>query len=33
MPFVARLYNDHWVRPLPSERPAGYLTIEDGCYW
>ena len=31
--FIAPLYNDHWVRPLPTERPANYLQVEDGCYW
>ncbi len=25
--------NEHWVRPLPSERPNGAGSIEDGCYW
>ncbi|GFO67801.1 hypothetical protein GMLC_13800 [Geomonas limicola] len=25
--------NQHWVRPLPEERPPGFETIEGGCYW
>lgn len=31
--LISRLYNDHWVRPLASERPENYLSIEGGCYW
>ena len=31
--FGQRLFNEHWVNPLPSERPAGYEVVEDGCYW
>jgi hypothetical protein len=31
--FISRLYNEHWVRPAEEERPAGYLDVEDGCYW
>jgi len=27
------IYNEHWVRPLPSETPTGYLKKEQGCYW
>jgi hypothetical protein len=27
------IYNEHWVRPLPSETPSGYLKKEQGCYW
>ncbi len=26
-------YNDHWVRPMPSEVPENAETIEGGCYW
>ena len=26
-------YNDHWVRPLPSEVPGNSNTVEGGCYW
>ncbi len=25
--------NEHWVRPLPEERPPGADKIESGCYW
>jgi hypothetical protein len=31
--FISRLYNEHWVRPLPSERPPNYQAVEGGCYW
>jgi hypothetical protein len=30
---ISKLYNEHWVRPLPSERPEHYYDIEKGCYW
>jgi hypothetical protein len=30
---ISQLYNEHWVRPLPSERPDNYRSVEDGCYW
>ena len=30
---ISKLYNEHWVRPLPSERPDQYYKIEEGCYW
>ena len=30
---ISKLYNSHWVRPLPSERPDNFLTVEGGCYW
>ena len=30
---TARLFNEHWVRPLPSETPAGKLKVDRGCYW
>jgi len=30
---ISKLYNEHWVRPLPSERPEHYYEIEKGCYW
>jgi hypothetical protein len=32
-PVISGLYNEHWVRPLPSERPAKYLSVEGGSYW
>lgn len=28
-----KLFNEHWVRPLPSETPANKDGIERGCYW
>jgi hypothetical protein len=31
--FISRLYNESWVRPLASERPDSYLSVEGGCYW
>ena len=30
---TAKLFNEHWVRPLPSETPVNKSTIERGCYW
>jgi len=33
MPFFQKLYNEHWVRPLPSEIPANHQRVEGGCYW
>jgi hypothetical protein len=30
---ISKLYNEYWVRPLPSERPDQYHKIEKGCYW
>jgi hypothetical protein len=35
-PFFQGLYNQHWVRPLPSEVPHNYQSIEaveGGCFW
>jgi hypothetical protein len=32
-PFFQQLYNEHWVRPSPSETPENYQFIENGCYW
>ena len=29
--LISRLYNEHWVRPRETERPAGYLAVEAGC--
>lgn len=25
--------NEHWVRPLESEKPAGAQDVENACYW
>jgi hypothetical protein len=30
---ISKLYNEYWVRPLPSERPDQYHKVEEGCYW
>lgn len=30
---TAKLFNEHWVRPLPTETPAHKNKIEKGCYW
>jgi hypothetical protein len=30
---TAKLFNEHWVRPLPTETPANKDRIEKGCYW
>ena len=27
------LYNEHWVRPLSSDRPTGAGKVEGGAYW
>lgn len=27
------LYNDHWTRPLDTERPDGYKGADGGAYW
>ena len=33
-PEVLRLFlNEHWTRPKTTERPSGYKSIENGCYW
>ena len=28
-----RLYNEHWVRPLDSDKPSGAGKVEGGAYW
>jgi len=30
---TAKLFNEHWVRPLPSETPAHTERVDKGCYW
>lgn len=30
---TAKLFNEHWVRPMPSETPASKDSVENGCYW
>jgi hypothetical protein len=33
-PDIIRLFlNENWTRPKEHERPEGYKTIENGCYW
>ena len=33
IPEVKRLFNEHWVRPLPSETPKDAKKVEGACYW
>ncbi len=33
IPLISVLFNEHWINPLPAERPDGYKKIENGCYW
>lgn len=30
---VGKLINEHWTRPLDSEKPKGADKVEGGCYW
>lgn len=30
---TAKLFNEHWIRPLESESPADKDSVEKGCYW
>jgi hypothetical protein len=30
---TAKLFNEHWIRPLASETPVNVDKIERGCYW
>lgn len=30
---TAKLFNEHWVRPLPSETPEHKDRVDKGCYW
>jgi len=32
-PAFQHLINEAWRPPLKSERPLGWETVEDGCYW
>jgi len=32
-PVIKELYNQYWVKPLPSEIPNNHQTVEGGCYW
>ena len=33
LPFFKQLYNENWVRPLPTETPENFRMVESGCYW
>lgn len=33
IPNVKCLFNEHWIRPLPSETPEEAKKVEDACYW
>ena len=33
LPFFKQLYNENWVRPLPTETPDNFRIVESGCYW
>ena len=30
---IARLFNEHWVRPSQDETPPDAQSVEGGCYW
>lgn len=32
-PLYGQFMNEHWVRPLPEERPRLHKLVENGCYW
>jgi hypothetical protein len=33
-PDVLRLYmNKHWTRPKDQEKPSGFKSVENSCYW
>lgn len=32
-PCISRLYNEHWTRPMESEKPEGAQKVEGACYW
>lgn len=32
-PQYAKFINEHWIRPLESEKPKGAEKVEGGCYW
>ena len=32
-PDIIKLINSYWIRPLLSEQPDGFQTVERGCYW
>lgn len=32
-PQYSKFINEHWIRPLKSEKPKGAEKVENGCYW
>lgn len=32
-PQYSKFINEHWIRPLESEKPKGAEKVEGGCYW
>ena len=32
-PQYSKFINEHWIRPLESEKPKGSEKVENGCYW
>ena len=32
-PQYSKCINEHWIRPLESEKPKGAEKVEGGCYW
>lgn len=32
-PFISKLYNENWVRPMKEEQPKNSINIENACYW
>ncbi len=32
-PFISKLYNENWVRPVDIDRIKNSDIIENGCYW
>ena len=32
-PEMQQYFNEHWTRPLESERPKDAQKVEGGCYW
>ncbi len=33
VPYWRQFYTDAWTRPLTTERPKNYMTVENGSYW
>ena len=31
--YIRDFYNEAWAYPGDQEKPKGYKTVEDGCYW